>query len=61
VVEELRQPLGVLHVGLAPGKDLDMASIDQHELKAAFFEHVPHRLPVLTGRLHHHLGNALRG
>ena len=61
VLEQLGQPGGVTHVGLAPGQDLDVAGVDQQQLEAPLLEDVPDRLPVLAGRLHHDLGDALGG
>jgi hypothetical protein len=61
VLEELGEPGGVAHVGLAPGQDPDVPGVDEQELEAALLEGVPDRLPVLPGRLHHDVGHALRG
>jgi hypothetical protein len=61
MLQQLGQPGGIGHVGLAAGQDLDLAGVDQHELEAVLLQHPPHWLPVLAGGLHHHLGDALGG
>jgi hypothetical protein len=35
-----------------------VAGVDQQQLEPALLQHVPDRLPVLAGGLHHHLGDA---
>jgi hypothetical protein len=61
MLQQLRQPGGIGHIGLAAGQDLDLAGVDQHERHPTLLQHPPHRLPVLAGGLHHHLGDALGG
>src|SRR5918996_2453920 len=46
---------------LRPGRILVVAGVDQQQLEPAVLQHIPARLPVLAGRLHHHLGDALLG
>jgi hypothetical protein len=50
--QQLREPLGVLDVGLASRHVLDVLGVGQDQLEA-LLHHVPHRLPVDPGRLHH--------
>jgi hypothetical protein len=38
-----------------------MAGIDQQQLEIPLLQHLPDRLPILAGRLHHHLGDAFVG
>ena len=61
VLKELGEPGRVGDVGLAAGQDLDVAVVDQHEFEAALLEHVPDRLPILAGGLHHDPGDLLVG
>jgi hypothetical protein len=61
VLQQLAQPRRIANVSLAAGQDLDVAGVDQQQLQPALFQHVPARLPVLAGGLHHHLGDALLG
>ena len=61
VLGQLRQPSGVGHVGFPAGQDLDVAGVDQQQLETPRLQHIPDRLPVLAGGLHHHLGDALGG
>jgi hypothetical protein len=58
-LQQLTQPGGITDIGLAAGQDLDVAGVDQQQLEPALFQHIPDRLPVLAGGLHHHLGDAL--
>jgi hypothetical protein len=59
VLGQLAQPGRVAHVGLAAGQELDVAGVDQQQLQPALLQHIPDRLPVLAGRLHHHLGDVV--
>jgi hypothetical protein len=61
VLQQLTQPGRVADVGLATRQDLDVAGVDQQQLVPALFQHVPARLPVLAGRLHYHVRDALLG
>jgi hypothetical protein len=61
MLQQLAQPRRIANVGLAAGQDLDMPGIDQQQLQPALLQHIPARLPVLAGRLHHHLGDLLLG
>jgi hypothetical protein len=55
MLQEIREPLRVLHVRLATRHRLDVLGIDQHE-RELLFQHIPNRLPVDPRRLHgHHL------
>ena len=49
--QQIRQPGGVIHVGLAPRHRLDVPGIGQHEFEAVG-KHGPDRLPVHAGGLH---------
>ena len=51
VLQQLRDPLAVGHVGLAAGDAADVLGVDQHQLQA-ILQQVPHRLPVDAGRFH---------
>ena len=57
VLEQLRDPLGVLDVGLAAGDLLELVGVDQHDLEAALQE-VEDRLPVDAGGLHGDVADA---
>jgi hypothetical protein len=57
VLQQLAQPGRVAHVGLAAGQDLHVPGVDQQQLEAPLFQHIPDGLPVLAGRLQHHLGD----
>ena len=59
-LSELAQPRRIRQIGLAPRDLLDVASVDQHQLEVVL-EHVPDRLPIHAGRLHHHLRDPVRG
>src|SRR6266540_1032327 len=59
VLQQLAQPRRVADVGLAAGQDLHVPGVDQQQLEPALLQHIPDRLPVLPGRLHHHLGDPL--
>ena len=61
VLQQLCQPGRVADIGLAAGQDLDVAGVDQQQLEACLLQHIPDRLPVLAGGLHHHLDHALGG
>jgi hypothetical protein len=54
VLEQLTEPLGVLHVGLAARHILDVLSVDQPELEVVL-EQVVDRLPVDARGLHRHV------
>jgi len=53
VAQQVRQPLGVLDIGLATGNRLDVIGIDDEDL-ALLFQQVEHRTPVRPRRLHDH-------
>jgi hypothetical protein len=48
-------------VGFSAGHHLDMLGVDQHKLKSTLCQHIPHRFPVLAGRLHHHMTHRISG
>src|SRR5215207_3231249 len=52
MLQQLRQPGGIGHVGLAAGQDLDLAGVDQQQLQAPLLKDIPDGLPVLAGGLH---------
>ena len=56
---ELGQPGRVRDVALATGEVLDLAGVDEHHLEPGVLQQVVERLPVVTGRLHHHQGDLL--
>jgi hypothetical protein len=58
-LQQLSKPGGIANVGLATGQDLDVARVDQQQRQSALLQHIPDRLPILAGGLHHHLGDAL--
>jgi len=55
VLQQLRQPGGIAHVGLAAGQDLDVAGVAPQQLQARLLQHLPDRLPAAGRWLHHHL------
>ena len=61
VLEQLGQPLGVQTSLLRPGRILTWWALTSFSSKPALLQHVPDRLPVRAGGLHHHLGDALGG
>jgi hypothetical protein len=52
------EPLGILHVCLAPGHLLGVARIDQKHLEAAILQDLEDRDPVNAGRFHDDAGDA---
>lgn len=60
VAHQPLQPLAVLHVALAPGDVLDLASINQPDLQASLLEHFVHRDPVHPGGLQRYRIDAAR-
>ena len=55
---DLGQPDRVQFVGLRAARQvLDVAGADQPGLESVRLQQVEHRLPVVTGRLHHHPGH----
>ena len=60
VLEQLGDPLAVLHVGLAARHLLDVLGVDQHQLEPPL-QQVPDRLPVHAGRSPWRRGDALLG
>jgi len=54
----LRDPLGVLDVGLAAGDLLEALGVDQDDLEAAF-QHVEDGLPIDARRFHGNVADAL--
>jgi hypothetical protein len=59
MLQQLGQPLGVEHVALAAGEDLDVAGVHQLEPEGPLLEHIPDGLPIRAGGFHHHLGHSL--
>jgi hypothetical protein len=53
MLEQIREPLGVLGVRFAARHRLDMLGVDQHE-RELLFQHIPNRLPIHPGRFHRH-------
>ena len=60
VGQQVGQPHGVVHVGLAAGHVLDLRRVGQHQIER-FGEHRPDRLPVDAGGLHGGVGDAVPG
>lgn len=56
---QVAQPVAVADVALAPRHILHVRRIRQHQLSLAVVQHVPDRLPVNPGRLHHHVIDAV--
>lgn len=54
---ELRNPLGILYVGLAPRYLFEVMGIDYPVLKRGG-QHIVDRFPVDAGRLHRHVRHA---
>ena len=52
--QQLRDPLGVAHIGLATRHRFQMLRVDHHQLHLPF-QYVIDRLPVHPGRFHRHL------
>jgi hypothetical protein len=61
VRQQLGQPGGVRHVGLAPRHVPHLRRVGQDQHQIAVGQHVPHRLPVHPGRLHRGVGAAALG
>jgi hypothetical protein len=59
VAQQIRQPLGILDIGLAPRDDLGMLRVDDEDLTVAL-EQGEHRPPVRPRRFHHHRATALQ-
>jgi hypothetical protein len=57
-LQELRDPLAIFHVCLAPRHLLDVAGVDQQHLELPF-EQVVDRFPVASRRLHRDVGHCL--
>ena len=60
VADQLRDPLGVLHVGLAAGHVLDVVGVADGQVDVPL-QHGIHRLPVDAGALHADVGDAVLG
>jgi hypothetical protein len=58
VGEQIRNPLGIGDIALAPGHVLDLARIGEHQREVSL-ENVPDRLPVDARRLHRHMRDVL--
>jgi hypothetical protein len=57
--QQIGQPGGVIHVGLAPRHVLDVCGVRQHQGEIAVAQDMPHRLPVDAGRLHRDVDTSL--
>ena len=60
VADQLGDPLGVLHVGLAAGHVLDVVGVADDQADVAF-QHGIHRLPADAGAFHADVGGAVLG
>jgi len=58
VAHQLRDPLRILHVGLAAGHVLDVMGVADDQVDVAF-QHGVDRLPVDAGALHADVGDAV--
>ena len=58
VLQQLGDPLAVLHVGLVSGNVLQVLRVDQQHCKLPF-QNVADRFPGNASRFHGHLGHAL--
>jgi hypothetical protein len=58
-VPQIGDPLGVLHVRLAPGHGLELLGIDHQKLKIGF-QQVVDGSPIHPGGFHRQMGTALR-
>src|SRR3972149_10195473 len=58
--QQVRYPLAVLDVGLAPRHRLDVLSIGKEQLEIPF-QKIPDRLPVDPSALHSHVGYSVGG
>jgi hypothetical protein len=58
VAQEVGDPFGIAHVGLAAGDRLDVSRVGDHEREVAL-EHVVDGLREGAGALHRDVGNAL--
>jgi hypothetical protein len=61
VRQQIRDPVGILHVGFAAGHVLDMRGVGQHQLEVAIVQDVPNWLPVDAGRFHGDVGALVLG
>ena len=52
---QIRDPLAVLLIRLAPGHNLDFLRVRQQQIESLCLQNIPHRLPVHTGRLHRYM------
>jgi len=58
VRQQVRDPGGIVHVGLASGDVTDVLGVGEHQLKV-LFQQMPHRLPVHPRGFHRHMGHAV--
>jgi hypothetical protein len=58
--QQIRQPRGVIHVGLASRHGLNMVGVGQHQLKVSRQDR-PDRLPVHPGGLHRDARDTMAG
>lgn len=62
MLQQFGEPPGVGHVGLAARDHLHVLRVHQLQIEArAFLQHIPDRLPIRPGCLHHHRGHAFTG
>jgi len=59
VFEQFGEPRRIGEIGLATRDHLHVLGVHQLEVEVAVLQQIPDRLPVLTGRLHHHLDNTV--
>ena len=61
VRQQVRYPVGVLHIGLAARQVLDMRGVRQHQLEITVGQDVPNGFPVDTGRFHRNVRTLVLG
>ena len=60
VPQQVRRPLAIPHIGLAPGHLVHVLGIDQQQ-RETVLQQIPERLPVDARALERHVGDALLG
>jgi hypothetical protein len=58
VLQEIRNPLAILQIGLPAPQRLHLRWVGQQQLKLPF-QYVPHRFPVDPGGFHRHMGHLI--
>ena len=61
ISQQIRQPGGIVHIGLAARHVLDVRGVGQQQLELTIGQDVPDRLPVHPRRLHHDVGAIMAG